>query len=303
MLLYLLLLISFGFSCQAWDPKEYGINCGFQYRPEKRIFNGKPLAYEDEYPWLVDIQPHEFSEQTQKWEVIPGQACNGVLLNDIYVLTTKKCRAIYGNIKYKIILGVDPYNEPVYEVGDDDLTDIGNITLIKIPKHVSWSRAREPICLPPADREVDFNQVNKLDSPINETISVIKPDSIVVASYGGIQSQETDLKQREKRQFTGHILTRSDCKKKLLTDLEEDYGPDYPYPDQLCVSRGESDSGSCWQDIGAPVMVQISNGRWHVIGIVFGKTSESCTSGPTVYTRIDVYSYKLREIILAPRLQ
>ncbi|KAF5287287.1 hypothetical protein FQR65_LT02160 [Abscondita terminalis] len=140
--------------------------CGFQHNDDR--FDSNNSTALDEYPWLVHILFADVEDEYNHFR----DRCNGVLINNRYVLTTKYCAIFPESVKLgqydtnRTISCVnntdlEECNEPILKIPVeneifrvDTLKGLDDFALLRLAEKVTFTDYIRPICLPLDDSEV-----------------------------------------------------------------------------------------------------------------------------------------------------
>ncbi|KAL7646618.1 UNVERIFIED_CONTAM: hypothetical protein RMT77_001869 [Armadillidium vulgare] len=237
------------------------VECGRNTRTSKlgKIIGGRPADPKD-WPWMAALLNVNDS----------SLICGGVLITDRYVLTAANCFRSFEISQIKVRLGEYDFGrttesnysefriESLLNPGYDLDTRDSDLALLRLERPTSFGEFISPVCLPPRFETFETRR------------------GIVVGwgpeKLGGSFSNIL-------REIAIPILRRRDC--------ESRFSPNSITANMFCASLKGLDS--CQGDSGGPFMIQQSDSRWYVVGIVSWGIGCGHFSLPGVYTKVNNY--------------
>ncbi|KAL7646619.1 UNVERIFIED_CONTAM: hypothetical protein RMT77_001870 [Armadillidium vulgare] len=237
------------------------VECGRNTKKSQldKIIGGRPADPKD-WPWMAALLKIEDSDLI----------CGGVLITDRYVLTAAHCFKDFEIDQIKVRLGeydfgtttennpsdfrIERRTDPRYDLDTRD----NDLALLRLERPTSFGEFISPVCLPPRFETFETRR------------------GIVVGwgtqKVGGSSSNIL-------REIAIPILRRRDC--------ESRFSPNSITVNMFCASLRGLDS--CQGDSGGPFMIQQSDSRWYVVGIVSWGIGCGHISLPGVYTKVNNY--------------
>ncbi|KAF2896092.1 hypothetical protein ILUMI_10090 [Ignelater luminosus] len=257
--------------------------CGIQLGGKR---NGK-IAEIEEHPWLVALYYTNNDNKSGEFK------CSGVLINQVYVLTSADCVEIQGYTLEFVRLGEskfssndehirknpDQTSEPIEEVRIAKATTHpyynrrkgnNNIALLRLERKISYSDYVRAICLPP----------NDFPHPVPNTIMEAVGWSLTE------DGKQSDVKL--KANIT--LLTFEECQAKF-----ENYTKRF-YPGRICA-KSTNNAPLCNGESGVPLLVpyklpntaEILEDQWYLEGLTLKGFGCARPGEPGLYMRLSRY--------------
>ncbi|KAF5287589.1 hypothetical protein FQA39_LY15866 [Lamprigera yunnana] len=230
--------------------------CGFQQNDD-RLHNATTTTAIDEFPWMVHIR---FSHM--EYEGQYADRCNGVLINNRYVLTHADCATEAIKVKLgeyntnktvscELNSELTDCTEPVLDLNVEEIIRDGkqsngpyDFALIRLNQSVSYSDYIRPICL----------SLENVQGP--------KLTSLVISGWGAINSTGVAKKKLKYKIENDNICYQRD------SSLKDNI--DYANVSFICLMpESHQPSTACGSERGGPFMYEVSRKhQWFVEGII-----------------------------------
>jgi len=229
----------------------------------QRIVGGQPADVR-EWPWMVSVQSKTGF----------GHICGGTLISSRYVLSAAHCFDDLTASSYSVILGEYNLNEEtsgtvaievelmtVYNhLAYNDDTYVNDIAVLTLARDVNFTADVAPICLPPAG-----------DLYVDKVATIIGWGK---TNFNDLTGNPVLLEAEVP------IWSNSNCSQSVSGTVTDD---------MVCAGLREGGKDSCQGDSGGPMMLQDSQGRWMLVGIVSWGNGCAAPNSPGVYTRVSNY--------------
>lgn len=250
---------NFGETENVVRPEERG--CGLATRQFPKITGGRP-ADPGEWPWMAALLSRG-----------PDKAfCGGVLITDRHVLTAAHCVHNHRREELYVRLGeydFKRYDETrardftVMEIREHEEYDMktyeNDIAILKTGRPTMFTSYVWPICMPPLGESWEgYNSI------------IIGWGSMF---FGGPHSHTL-------MEVSVPVWNQQQCDRSFVHRIPDTV---------LCAGAFEGGRDSCQGDSGSPLMVQLPNERWVVVGIVSWGVRCGEPNYPGVYTRVGSY--------------
>lgn len=250
---------NFGIADNQVRPEDRG--CGLATKQFPKITGGRP-ADPGEWPWMAALLTRG-----------PDKAfCGGALVTDRHVVTAAHCTKRYRREELYVRLGeydfkrYDETNARDFQVAEirehedyDKQSYENDIAMLKLSRPTLFTSYIWPICMPPMGEDW-------------------KGWSGVIIGWGsqffGGPHSHTLM------EVTLPIWPQEDCENAFVHRIPAS---------ALCAGTSEGGKDSCQGDSGSPLMVQLPNNRWVLVGIVSWGVRCGEPNHPGVYSRVGEY--------------
>lgn len=243
------------------DEVQTDRGCGLATKQFPKITGGRP-ADPGEWPWMAALLTRG-----------PDKAfCGGALVTDRHVVTAAHCTKKYRREELFVRLGeydfkrYDETNARDFKVAEirehedyDKQSYENDIAILKLSRPTLFTSYIWPICMP----------------PLGETW---KGYSGVITGWGSQFFGGPD--SHTLMEVTVPIWPQNECENSFVHRIA---------PSVLCAGSREGGKDSCQGDSGSPLMVQLPNNRWVIVGIVSWGVRCGEPNYPGVYTRVGNY--------------
>ena len=217
--------------------------------------------------------------------------CGGTLISNNVIITAAHCnntdgvhylqkvRLGHANLNSEVNIDVDIEEIIVHpDFGLGPYGHFNDLALIKLRENVNFSNRIYPICLPKEEYPEETLK--------NKKLSILK-----VAGWG--KYNETALRTDKLLKLELNYVNSEDCENEFIDKV-----PGFILRDTQICARGPENKDSCNGDSGGPLMrLDLSNGKFELIGITSFGTRACDSLTPGVYTKISKYLDFIRKYI------
>jgi len=253
---------------------KYNGECGnpkykLRYLFQHRIVGGTPATY-GTVPWQAAI----FNRQNTSH-------CGGVLIDRRKIITAAHCfKSGTKPYQYKIYLGKYHQSLSERDAGEkmvrirkifvheryDDKPNNNDIALIMLKDPVQYTDYIRPVCLP------------------DVRSSIITGQTALVTGWG--ETKDRYNRNNVIQKVDVRIISSKQCNRWMSAITSE---PDTITPNMVCAGYKVGGKDACQGDSGGPLIVEQSEGRHVLIGIVSWGFGCAKKNRPGVYTKIQNY--------------
>ncbi|XP_072175915.1 uncharacterized protein [Diadema setosum] len=230
---------------QTLDPVGAGYR---RFGPSPRISNGFYSA-PGAAPWMAQL-----------WNVRGGTLfCSGSIINEYWILTAAHCVPTPNTMPHDLRIVVGDYDttmpethERVYDVAEiinhDDFSTVDNdndVALIRVSEAIRFSDYIRPICVPTTKLARTMLTTGRYGT---------------VSGWGRDSGPSENRPTRYLKQVFLPVVRRKTCRR----------ATEYGFTSNMfCAGYKAANQGdACAGDSGGPFVVQHTNNRWYVLGIV-----------------------------------
>jgi len=268
-LIVLAALVAVSFAAPSWysgpcGQSPYSDSGNQPLPPGQRMIVGGVAARPWEFPWQASLRR----------KATNSHFCGGFIINDRWIMTASHCASGETPAILSIVIGDHTRNDNnnavrrtldvervIMHPDYNARTLVNDIALVKLTaaSAIQFNANVQPVCAPESTDSYDYRKT-------------------VCSGWGTLSSGGACCPQTL-QYVSMNITTNAFC--------NNAYPRDQITADMICASdnTGGNQRDSCQGDSGGPLIVQNTNGRWEVVGIV--SWGIGCASGyPGVYARV-----------------